>query len=376
MADIPLRADVVVVGTGIAGAATAYFLARSGVNVVLVDRCGPAAEASGGNAGMIGESGGDPATTMQLQQRSVHLYRELAREGGDDFELVMGGRLRLAITDDEVSAFEALIRRSGRDGVEGYMLHGDEVRHHEPALSDRVLAAAWFPGDGKLHPVKATNAFTRAARARGATVVKGVRITSLRHAGGRMRAVTTDAGEIEVGEVVLAAGAWTPQLAATAGVHVPVYPGKGHMLATESLPRVTSRVLRAERLGTRQLANGEMLVGSEVEHAGYDKSVNPRRIEEYLAFMQALVPSLQGARVARSWGCLRPMSIDHLPIVGPVPGVAGLHVNTGHGRSGMGLAPASAEALVEVMLTGRSGLDIAAYAMQRFSDTSVSDRNP
>ncbi len=368
MEDMPGRADVVIVGAGIAGVSAAYFLARSGVDVVVVDRCGPAAEASGGNAGMIGESGGDPATTMHLQQRTVQLYRQLAQESGDDFELVMDGRLRLAITAAEVTAFEALVERSVRDGVEGSMLHGAEIRDLEPALSDRVLGAAWFPGDGKVHPGKATEAFGRAAAARGATLIDGARVARICVDHGRVTGVMTDRGQIEAGDVVLAAGAWTPALAATAGVHVPVFPGKGHMLATEALPPVTSRVLRAEKIGTRQLASGEMLIGSEIEHVGYDKSVVPARIEEYLRFMQALVPALVGVRVARSWGCLRPMSIDPLPIVGPAPGLPGLHLNTGHGRSGMGLAPASAEALVETMLTGTSDLDLAPYAPGRFLD--------
>ena len=157
-------------------------------------------------------------------------------------------------------------------------------------------------------------------------------------------------------------------LAATAGVHVPVFPGKGHMLATEPLPAVTRRVLRAEKLGTRQLAAGELLVGSEVEFAGYDKSVKAGTIEHYLRFMQELVPALAGARVARSWGCLRPMSIDLLPIIGPAPGVARLHLITGHGRSGMGLAPASAKALVDTLLTGSADLDLAPYSPARFAD--------
>jgi glycine oxidase len=368
MAELPERTDVVVVGAGIAGVTAAYCLARNNVDVVLVDRCRPAAEASGGNAGMIGESGGDPATTMQLQRGSVAMYRELARETGEDVELVMDGRLRLAITEEEVTAFEALVARSVRDGVEGHMLHGAEVRELEPALSERVLGAAWFPGDGKIHPAKATGAFGRAAVARGALLVDGVRATRICTEGGRVTGVVTDSGEIGAETVILAAGAWTPMLAATAGVHVPVYPGKGHMLATEPLPPVTSRVLRAEKIGTRQLANGEMLIGSEIEHAGYDKSVNPARIDEYLSFMRALVPALDGVRAIRSWGCLRPMPIDLLPIVGDVPGVGGLHLVTGHGRSGMGLGPASAKALVDVLLAGRSDLDLAPYALNRFAD--------
>jgi glycine oxidase len=368
MAELPERADVVIVGAGIAGVTAAYFLARNGVDVALVDRCAPAAEASGGNAGMIGESGGDPATTMQLQRQSVAIYQDLARATGEDIELVMDGRLRLAITEDEVAAFEALVDRTVRDGVEGHMLHGAEVRRFEPALSDRVLGAAWFPGDGKVHPGKATNALAHAAVTHGAMLLDSVRVEGLCTAAQRVTGVLTDRGRIAAEAVILAAGAWTPAIAATAGVYVPVFPGKGHMLATEPLPPVTSRVLRAEKIGTRQLASGEMLIGSEVEHAGYDKTVNPRRIDEYLRFMRELVPALDGVRVAQSWGCLRPMPIDQLPIVGEVPGIGGLHVVTGHGRSGMGLAPATAKALVEVMLTGASSLDLAPYALSRFGD--------
>lgn len=121
-------------------------------------------------------------------------------------------------------------------------------------------------------------------------------------------------------------------------------------------------------LGTQQLANGEMIIGSEVELVGYDKSVNAGMIEHYLRFMQELVPALAGARVARSWGCLRPMSIDLLPIIGPAPGVGGLHLITGHGRSGMGLAPASAKALVDTLLTGSADLDLVPYSPARFAN--------
>lgn len=368
MADLPTRAEVVVVGAGIAGAATAYYLAQRNVDVILIDRCGPAAEASGGNAGMIGESGGHPASTMQLQKSSIEQYKQLVRDTGDDFGMVMDGRLRPALNEDEVAAFELLVATLRDVGIDCHMLYGEEVQALEPALSERVTAAAWFPGDGKIDPVIATTTFFRAAAAKGAKVVDGVGVTALRTKNNRVTDVITGVGEVSANEVVLAVGAWTPQLAATAGVHVPVFPGKGQMLATEPLPPVTSRVLRAEKLGTRQLSNGEMLVGSEVELAGYNKAVNQATVESYLHFMQELVPALRDARVARTWGCLRPMSIDQLPIIGSVMDVAGLHLNTGHGRSGMGLAPASAKALVDVLLTGQSDLDLGPYSPNRFAN--------
>jgi glycine/D-amino acid oxidase-like deaminating enzyme len=366
--DLPAKADVVVVGAGIAGVAAAYYLARRKVDVLLIDRSGPAAEASSGNAGMIGESGGDPANIMRLQQRSVALYREAARTFADDFELVMDGRVRLALTEEEVARFEALVARQNAAGIAGEMLYGADVQRLEPVLSEKVIAAAWFPGDGKIHPTKATNAFFNAALAAGANFRGGVKAVGVELASGRVAGVATDQGTIAAERVVLAAGAWTPYLAATVGLVVPVFPGKGHMLATEPLPPLTSRVLRAEKLGARQFANGEVLIGSEVEHVGFDKSVQPAVIASYLRFMQELAPALCGARVARAWGCLRPMSIDLLPIIGPAPGVPGLDLITGHGRSGMSLGPASAEALAELICAGAATtLDLAPYAPDRFA---------
>lgn len=366
--ELPTRTDVVVVGAGIAGVTMAYYLARSGVDVLLIDRKGPAAEASGGNAGMIGESGGDPANIMVLQQQTVVLYQEAAKIFADDFELVMDGRLRLAITNEEVTAFEDLVARQRAAGIEGQMIYGRQVQELEPVLSNKVLAAAWFPGDGRIHPTKATMAFFHAAQAAGASYVEGVTAISIEVNGNRVQGIITDCGTVTADRVILATGAWTPALAATVGVAVPVFPGKGHMLATDPLPPLTSRVLRAEKLGVRQLANGEVFIGSEVEHVGYDKSVNQETIGSYMRFMQALVPALEDVRVSRSWGCLRPMSIDLLPIIGPVPGVSGLDLITGHGRSGMSLAPASAQALCNIILTGSSALDLTPYAPDRFAN--------
>jgi glycine/D-amino acid oxidase-like deaminating enzyme len=255
-----------------------------------------------------------------------------------------------------------------RAGIEGHMVYGTDVQQLEPVLSSRVLAGAWFPGDGKIHPVKATNTYSDAAVSRGATRIDDTTVTGIIQEESRVTGVSTDRGVIRTEQVILAAGAWTPRLAVTGGVHIPGFPGKGHMLATDPLPPLTNRVLRAEKLGTRQLANGEMLIGSEVEYVGFDKSVNEATIHHYFQFMQDLVPELRNVKIARSWGCIRPMSIDQLPIVGPVPEVAGLYLNTGHGRSGMGLAPATSEAVAELLLTGQSGLDISRYGLARFAD--------
>lgn len=366
--ELPAKADVVVVGAGIAGVSTAYFLARNNVDVLLIDRVGPAAEASSGNAGMIGESGGDPRNIMHLQRGTVAVYREVSEIFPDDFELVIKGRMRIALNEEEVKYFEQLVKRQNEAGVPGEMVYGDDIQRLEPQLSKKALAVGWFPGDGKINPTKATKAFFNAAVAAGATALNGVTVTGIETSGGKVTGVATDKGVVQTGQVVLAAGAWSPWIAASLGLVLPIFPGKGNMLKTEPLPPISDKVYRAERIGARQLADGAMLIGSEIEFAGFDKSPNPATIASYLAFMQELIPGLANAKVAESWGCLRPMSIDLLPILGPVSSVGGLYLNTGHGRSGMTLGPASSKALVELMVTGKATfVDLAPYSYDRFA---------
>lgn len=363
---LPTKTDVVVVGAGIAGSSIAYYLASAGVDVVLIDRTGPAAEASSGNAGMIGESGGDPTHTLELQQHTVSLYKEAAAKFDDDFELVMDGRLKVAINEEEVLAYEALVERQMGAKVEGQMLYGSELRDFEPLLSERALAGAWFSGDGKINPVKATHAFYNAAVKAGVKAFTGVLVSHVTTNSGKVAGVRTDQGDITAERVIISTGAWTPQLMASIGYVAPIFPGKGHMLAIEPIPNFTNKVIRAEKLGIRSFTNGEIYIGSEIEHVGYNKSVNDSTIASYVEFMTTLIPSIKGAKVLRSWGCIRPMSIDLLPIVGAVPNVSGLDLNTGHGRSGMSLAPASSRALADTILTGSSDISLAAYSPDRF----------
>lgn len=367
--ELPAKADVVVVGAGIAGATTAYFLAKSGVDVLLIDRTGPAAEASSGNAGLIVEAWGDSSDALELLPKNTAIYREAAQAFPDDFELVLDGRLRIAMTPAEVTAIEAIVKRQSDGGLPAEMVYGADIQTVEPAVSTRALAAGFFPEEGKLHPGKTTVAFYNAAVAAGATAMSGVNATALLTSGNTVTGVQTDRGTVNASQVVISTGAWTPQLAATAGLAVPVFPGKGTMVRTEPLPPISTRVLRPEPVGTRQLADGSMLIGSQVVHDGYNKKPDAATVAFYVERMGEVIPAMAGAKVADSWGCLRPMSIDQRPIIGPVDGLGGLMLNTGHGQVGMCIGPAISKALVEQMLTGTAEyVDISHYAFSRFAN--------
>lgn len=218
----------------------------------------------------------------------------------------------------------------------------------------------------KIAPVKATNAFHNAAISAGTQSFSEVDALRILTSSGSVTGVVTNKGEVAAERVVTSTGAWTHQLMASVGYATPIFPGKGHMLAIAPVEGFTSRVIRAEKLGARSFANGEIYIGSEIEHVGYSKVVDEDTIVSYMEFMSALIPSVSGAKVLRSWGCIRPMSIDLLPVIGPVPGVTGLDLNTGHGRIGMSLAPASSRALADTIVTGSSDISLKEYRPDRF----------
>lgn len=362
------RTDIVIVGAGILGASLAYFLARSGVYPLVLDRVGPAAEASGANAGMIGASGGSPGTTLPLSLLSAKLYDQASSELDEPIHFHRSGRLLLAHSASDLAERETYARERQRLGLNVEMLYGDEVREIEPILSDKVVGAAYAPDDGKIDPIRATVAYLNTACRLGARFEPGVEVESLIVSGGAVRGVVVNGQRVAAERVVLAAGAWSGIIAETAGIKLPVVPGRGQMLVTAPVQPVTPRVLRAVVIGMRQMDEGNVVIGSEVEFVGYDKEVAPMTLARYCRLIKDTIPALAEVTVQRVWAGVRPMTPDNLPIVGGVRGLAGLDLLTGHGRSGMTFGPASALALAEIILHGKTAIPIEPFSLDRFSD--------
>ncbi len=361
------RTDVVIVGAGILGASLAYFLARAGVRPLVLERAGPAAEASGANAGMIGPSGGIPGKTLALSLLSAELYDQASHELDAPIHFQRGGRLLLAHSASDVTERETFVRERQGLGISLEMLYGPDLREMEPILSEKVIAAAYAPHDGQIDPFQATTAYLSTACRLGARLEVGVEVETLVVESGSVCGVVANGQHITAERVVLAAGAWSGVIAATAGVTLPVVPGRGQMLVTAPVPILTPRVLRAVVIGIRQTVGGHLVIGSEVEFVGYDKHVLPTTLARYCQLIQDTVPTLAAVPVERVWAGLRPMTPDNLPIMGTVRGLPGLDLLTGHGRSGMTYGPASALALAEVILHGSTDIPIAPLSLDRFS---------
>lgn len=414
----PGTADVVVVGAGIVGVCAAAELAERGAKVVLLEKeSGPAREGSGRAQGSLRVQGRH-GSELALAREALDRWHAAAQDG--DFELVRGGNLYLQTRPEEATLLTALVdeaRRVGFDSVE--LLTPDQVREHVPAATGDFLGAMWSPTDAQCQPDQGTAHFAARAERHGADLRYGAKATRLIETGGRIRGVDTANGPIHAGAVVLAGGVWTPYLARTVGLRVPIMPVVMSELETEPVEPLFAATLRAFGFGARQRPNGRVVVsaglnarvrhgvslsdldglrhwaprawsfrksiglrldwrriGQQIRHrkvihpalipdTSPEPTVDLPLVDASLARLATVIPALRTARRARSWGGLVDMTPDGLPII-DAPGPAGLVTITGLCGHGFTLGPALGATAADLATTGRTERDLTAFTLNRF----------
>lgn len=364
-------ADVIVIGGGIHGCSSAFHLARRGARVLLLeaDYCGR--HASGVNAGGV-RTLGRPLPEIPLALASRELWHELAQLLGDDAGFVASGQLKVAESAEEVDVLKqrtALLQSHGWHHE--VLIDRDAVRALVPAITPKVAGGIWVERDGHALPFRAVSAFRRAAQQLGATVHEGTPATSIEHSGGRWR-VATAKGIFEAGHVVNAAGAWAAPLAKQVGDDVPAVPGGLMLMITQRLPAFIKPVLGAtgRHLSFKQFDNGTVLIGGalrcgiefEAKHAELDF----RRLAHSARIVTDLFPFLKNVSVNRAWSGLEAFTPDDLPVIGPSRAASTLVHAFGFSASGFQLGPIVGKLVSELILDGRCGLPIEAFAVDRF----------
>jgi sarcosine oxidase subunit beta len=362
-----VETDAIIIGGGIIGCASAYYLAARGIRSVVLERRGIATEASGANAGMVGASAGIPGRTLAHTKKSLELLVRDVDELSRPVELIRQGRISLAATDAEWAEVQDFAATRQAGGVEARLLSPDELRQLEPAVAPGFIGAAYVPGDGHVNPFLLTHAYAAAARRLGAEIRLGAEAIRLEVADDAVTGVLTQVGLITAPRVVVAAGAWSGSLLTPLGITVPVRPGRGQMLVTEPLPPLTARAIRTSQIGIRQDIHGHILVGSAVEDVGYNREVTLPVLSRFCRLATEVVPALKEARIIRTWAGLRPMTPDSLPIIDTVPGIDGLLLATGHSRTGLTYAAVSAWLLTQLITEGRTDLPLDPFRLDRFA---------
>jgi glycine oxidase len=362
--------DVLIVGGGIIGTACARTLTARGRRVLVVDAANEPGAATTASAGMLAPladtSANDPLLSLRIRGRDLYhqLVPTLQQETGLDIGLWAEGIVQVAFTQQDVDHLKSEIAWERQQGFPVEWLEAAELRERCPGISAAALGAALFPEDGALEPPALVEALTRSAAAQGAAFRRGERAESLLISGNRVTGVRTPTETIPAGAVLIAAGCWSGRVG---GLPRPlsVQPVRGQMTALE-WPSGEPRAIVFAHHGYILTRGGEAIVGSTMEHVGFDASVTGDAIAQLLGTARLVYPALEGAPELRRWAGLRPGTPDGRPIIGPDPQLEGLWYATGHGRNGILLAGVTAE-LVAAVLSGEAvESDLTAVSPARF----------
>ena len=241
------------------------------------------------------------------------------------------------------------------------------VLAREPALKPGVAGGFFNPGDAQLRPDRYVAELARCVRARGGAIEENTRVEGLVREGARITRVATARGDFRGKEVVLALGAWSPQLARQLDLRIPIQPGKGYSI-TYARPARCPRIpltLKEPGVCVTAWASGYRL-GSTMEFAGYDASLNRTRLDALKRGAAQFLHEPEGPAVVEEWYGWRPMTPDDLPLLGRAPGTDNLLLATGHGMLGVSMSAVTG-LLVSEIVTGRSpSIDLAPFAAARF----------
>ena len=424
---LPEAVDVVVIGAGVVGASTAWFLARRGAKVALIEKGRVAGEQSSRNWGWVRQQGRDRAE-LPIMMESNRIWRDLAGETGEkDLAFIPSGCLYLAEDERQLATFEAWHDLAKEHQLDTRMLSGAEARDAAPGIEGRWAGGMVTPSDGRAEPFVAVPALARAAHRLGVSIVENCAVRTIDTVGGQVRGVCTEHGPVRAERVVLAGGAWSTYFAGNAGLDLPQLVVRSTVARTHAAPARDLPNVSAPGFTVRRRADGGYTVstGDLAEH-----SLCPRSFRYFTKFLSLLklsardvriglkppagypgawgsksrwsgdevtpfermrvldpppseevrrrlverlprrAPWLAEAGIAEIWAGMIDVTPDAVPYVCEAPAPRGLFIGTGMSGHGFGIGPGVGRVLAD-LVTGRPpGHDLARFRFGRFADGS------
>lgn len=385
--------DAVVIGGGLTGVATAFYLARGGASVLLVEQHELNRGASGRNAGSLhfqlehrliefeGVLDEELAYYAALAQLAIADWRGLEAELDQPLEVVMHGGLMLAESAEEMRKLERKAAIERAQGLDVELLERADVIARAPYLGDTIVGALHCPDEGHCNPRLLTHGYARKAEALGATVQTQTTVTRMEHAGGRWQLALASSGEgervVNADVVVNAAGTWSAHVARMAGVELPVYPIALIISVTEKAPVVMQHLVQhvGRKLSLKQVEDGNLLIGGgwlarlppepEQLRLDYRAALDSGELQKNMATAIGVMPLIGDLHVLRCWTGTTGLTPDQLPIIGASAGAPGFF--TAVGGSGFTYGPTYARLLSELILRQETSFPIAPYSPDRFA---------
>lgn len=379
--------DVVVVGAGISGCATAYSLAKAGVKVAVIDCFGPAAMASGWTLAGVRQSGRDPAE-LPMAIKAVDIWQTLHEELGAPTHYTRRGNLRLARNEAEYEQIEALVESQRAQGLElDFLPDNTTIRSIAPAVSTKIFGASYCPTDGHADPQATSAAYVGALKRLGVTLIMGEAVEAIDVEGGKVCGVSTASHKFMAERVVLAAGLFGNDLLKPHGPCVPIEPAMVAVIRTVPVPKVLDQVIgvsggdwagRQEVTGRLRITSGALAWNGEMTTVETTNGPRPvvrpplSSLREVIEKLGHLLPGLESAPIEEFWAGLLDLTPDALPVLDHAPGIDGLVVGMGFSGHGFCLGPVTGQILSELVLDRRPNEDLTAFKFDRFDGTTSS----
>ena len=423
-AEIPQRVDVVIIGGGIVGVSTAWFLAKRGLKVALCEKGHIAGEQSGRNWGWVRQQGRDPRE-MPMIVEALKIWRRFEAETGEDVGFHQAGCLFAAREQRDLERFETWLPVAKEFGLDTRMLDATELGKLVQGAGNRWLGGIHTPGDGYAEPHKASAAIARTASRLGTSILTACAVRGVETEAGRVSAVVTEHGTIKTGMVLCAAGAWTSMFCRSLGITVPQLRVRGTVARTAAAEPLLETALFDAKLGIRRRQDGGYTVahGSILDHGitpstlrfafkfmpalmqeikvvrlrlgrdfmdelsmprrwpldqvspfednrVLDPAPSPRVLKEIRKNLDQTFPQLAGIGIVESWAGMVETSPDVVPIIGEEEALPGFFVATGFSGHGFGIGPGAGKAIADLLTNEDNRIDLTPFRRSRFFDGS------
>jgi len=373
----PARSDVLILGGGLVGAASAFFLRHQhNLSVTLLERELIGRQASGTNFGGVRRQGRS-AQQMPIAHRALHIWSKARELVGEDLEFRPYGHLRVCHTPERADIMAEYAREIRHAGLELRLLTREQLQQQLGIFSDEILMGSLSPHDGHANPRIAAPAFARAAQRLGARIVEHAHIIRVEHAHDGFRTYADDGRQWQSEQLLIACGAWSAHLSAQFGEPVPLEWRTPSMAVSEPLPHRAGPFIAMnsdcidEVVYFRQIARGNLVIGGG-RRAGVDLQtararVEPDNILRQMRELRRFFPAFARVQLLRVWSGVESYTPDLRPVIGPSAKVEGLHYAFGFSGEGFAIAPGVGEVMATGIAGGCSGLDLSPYAIIRFS---------
>jgi len=367
-------AEAVIIGGGVIGCATAYYLAKAGRSVIVLE--GSDHIGNGGssrNGGGVRQSGRD-ARELPLAMYGIrNLWPTLSAELEVDCEYHQDGNLRLGKNAAHEKILQGLTDRARKCGLDVRMIDGDEVRRINPYLSEEVTVASWCPTDGHANPLTTTLGYYKMARRLGVRFISGEPVKELQTIQGRVRRILTPNNTYEGERILVAAGLGSREILSTVGIDVPMSSSLLEALVTEAQPAMFPQMLGtadADFYG-HQTKHGSFVFGGSSGLEPFNKDNGTPVTSSITApcicrGIMKYFPDLADAKIVRTWAGWSDKSADGVPVLGAIEEVPGLYAACAFTGHGFGIAPAVGEQLGKLMTTGVTDVDLTPLHYDRF----------